>query len=330
MFVWPDERTPLRALLWLVVLLLFTGCGTTRMSDTFRTGTEQLLLSTAIDRAINEMDFSMLAGKDVYFDPQYLKGITDEGYVVSSLRQRLLASGVYLKATREEATYVVEARAGAVGTNRHDVLVGIPQVNLSGMAGVTGVPSAIPEIPFAKSTHQKGVAKLAVFAFNQVTGQPVWQSGSTPIAADSRDTWVLGTGPFQRGTIYNGTNFAGARLLLPFGKDKPEPVRPTPHIPVTAEATFTERPDVVPPSRPLVATRPQTASAPPSPPPFQPGYPPSMPVPIKVPAVQQPPPQTQGTVGSFSSGASNTSATPNASGGNAAAGILFLGNGTAR
>ena len=50
------------------------GCGTTRMSDTLRTGTEQILLSTAIDRSVNDMDFSQLEGKDIYFDPQYLKG----------------------------------------------------------------------------------------------------------------------------------------------------------------------------------------------------------------------------------------------------------------
>ncbi|MBL8828999.1 MAG: hypothetical protein JNM18_18605, partial [Planctomycetaceae bacterium] len=80
----------------MAIALQSTGCGTTRMSDTFRTGTEQLLLSTAIDRAINDMDFSTLAGRDVYFDPQYLRGITDEGYVVSSIRQKLLACGVYL------------------------------------------------------------------------------------------------------------------------------------------------------------------------------------------------------------------------------------------
>ena len=108
------------------------------MSDTLRTGTEQLLLSSAIDRSINAIDFSALKGKDVYFDPQYLKGVSDEGYIVSSLRQRLLSEGVFLKANRDDATYVVEARAGAVGTNRQDVLLGIPQVTLPSGAVMAG------------------------------------------------------------------------------------------------------------------------------------------------------------------------------------------------
>ena len=134
----------------LAAVTLIVGCGTTRMSDTLRTGTEQILLSAAIDRSISEMDFSILNGKDVFFDAQYLKGVSDEGYIVSSIRQKLLAEGVFLKATRDEATYVVEARAGAVGTNRQDVLVGIPQTNVpTGLA--VGAPSVIPEIPFAKN-----------------------------------------------------------------------------------------------------------------------------------------------------------------------------------
>jgi hypothetical protein len=103
---------------------------------------------------------------------------------------------------------------------------------------VPGVPSQIPEIPFAKSTQQKGVAKLAVFVYDQATGTPAWQSGSITVAATSRDTWLLGTGPFERGTIYQGTGFAGSRLLLPFTRDRAPKPKHIPDIPVTAQATF--------------------------------------------------------------------------------------------
>lgn len=204
-----------------------------------------MLLSSAIERAVNDMDFSMLEGKDVYFDPQYLKGVSDEGYIVSSIRQRLLAEGALLKAIRDDAVYVVEARAGTVGTNRQDVLIGMPQVTLPTGAMMAGVPSAIPEIPLAKKTQQRGVVKLSAFAYNQVTGQGVWQSGTHPITADSRDTWILGTGPFQHGSIYNGTNFAGQRVRL-FGRgSKSEMHIPAPGISITAAASFTEDPKLL-------------------------------------------------------------------------------------
>ncbi|MCX7393147.1 MAG: hypothetical protein NTW75_03360 [Planctomycetales bacterium] len=294
------------------------GCGTTRMSDTLRTGTEQILLSTAIDRSVNDMDFSQLEGKDIYFDPQYLKGASDEGYIVSSIRQKLLAAGVFLKSQREDATYVVEARAGAVGTNRQDVLLGIPQTNLPASPLLAGAPSVIPEIPLAKTTHQRGVAKLAVFAYNQVTGQAVWQSGSHPITADARDTWIFGTGPFQHGTIYNAGNFDGQRVMWPMiGDSNKEPRQLAPGLSVTANSSFGEVPGIELPRPPESFTQKYkghsvTQAQ------FSPGIPPNL-------------PQTRGapSVGSVSSSVSppkaNGSDSKSATGGNSAAGLLIMG-----
>src|SRR5262245_30346366 len=96
----------------LLLALAAVGCGTTRVSDITRTATEQLLISNSVDQAVSEMDFTLLAGKPVYFDPQYLDGVVDKGYIISSLRQHLLASGCLLQDDRARATYVVEARSG--------------------------------------------------------------------------------------------------------------------------------------------------------------------------------------------------------------------------
>ncbi len=189
------------------------GCGTTRMTDTQRTATEQLLVSNAVDQAVTQFDFRNLAGKPVFFDAQYLDGVVDRGYLVSSIRQHLLASGCLLQEERVKADYVVEARSGGVGTNRSSLLVGVPQMNVPTFA--PGQPSFIPEIPLAKKTDQEGIAKVAVFAYNRKTGQPAWQSGVVQCASNAKDTWVLGAGPFQQGTIRKGTEFAGGPLPIP-------------------------------------------------------------------------------------------------------------------
>lgn len=219
---------------------LVVGCGTTKWSDTARTATEQLLLSTAVDRAIGNIDFSPLSNKFVYLDTQYLE-CTDSKYVVSTLRQHMLAEGCVLMPDAESADYVVEARSGAVGTDHHDVLIGIPAISVP--SGMTGMPTGIPEIPFAKSTAQTGVAKIACFAYNRETGQAIWQSGVYPVVSTAKDSWFLGTGPFQRGTIYDGTHFAGSRFLF-MRKQKKAPVR-TPDTPLTAKAVFPQRPALV-------------------------------------------------------------------------------------
>ena len=226
------------------------GCGTTRWSDTARTATEQLIISTAVDRAIDNIDFRPLSAKYVYLDPQYLDCV-DKNYVVSTLRQHMLAEGCILTADAASADYVVEARSGAVGTDHHDVLVGIPAISVPG-ASMAGIPSAIPEIPFAKTTAQKGIAKIACFAYNRETGQAVWQSGVFPVVATAKDSWFLGTGPFQRGTIYDGTRFAGSHFLF-MRKAKTTPVR-TPEVPLAAQATFPERPALVRKKPPTTAS----------------------------------------------------------------------------
>ena len=185
------------------------GCGTTRTSNTARTATEQLLISDAIDRTVESIDFTVFRGETVFFDERHLLDTVDKGYLISSFRQHLLASGAILKDQRDQATYLLEPRVGAVGTDRHDLLFGIPAVNVPQVAGAPTLPAAIPEIPFAKRRDQQGIAKLAVFAFRRETGDPVWQSGIVENRSSANDIWVLGAGPFQRGTIYNGTRFLG-------------------------------------------------------------------------------------------------------------------------
>ena len=216
-----DAATFLRYALAVAACALAVGCGTTKWSDTSRTATEQLLISDAVDRAVSEIDFSVLAGKDVFLDSKYITGTVDEKYIVGTLRQHMLASGCVVRDSIEDSAYVVEIRAGAVGTNRNDLLFGVPQTSLptGGMFPVG--PSSIPEIPLMKRTNQQGVCKIAVFAYDRLSGSPVWQSGTRQVASKAKDIWVFGTGPFQSGTIYDGrVKFAGEKLQVPLQSEE--------------------------------------------------------------------------------------------------------------
>jgi hypothetical protein len=195
-----------------LLALPMAGCGTTRSTDTNRTATEQLLVSDAIDRALQSMNLQSLSGQSVFFDDSKLADVVDKNYLISSLRQYLLANGCSLKDKREDADFVVEARAGAVGTDRSDLLFGLPSMNVPQIALVQPVAAIIPEIPIAKRKDQRGIAKIAVFAYHRQTGAPVWQSGLVHEESSANDVWILGAGPFQRGTIYTGTEFAGAAI----------------------------------------------------------------------------------------------------------------------
>lgn len=263
------------------------GCGTTKWTDTARTATEQVVLSDAMDRAVSQLDFRALAGKTVYLDSTYLRSVVDSQYLISTMRQHMLASGCVLRDKKEEADYIVEIRAGAIGTDRHDLLYGMPATEIPSVISFAGTPRAIPEMPIVKKTEQRGVARIAVFAYNSTTGRPVWQSGVIPVESNAKDLWILGAGPFQRGSIYDGTKFAGNKLNIPLidpmsaSKNRDffsvadeayfsEPVETEEQVADTAEPESTAEPKVAPvptqaaapPKGPASAQQGQAAKAP--------------------------------------------------------------------
>ena len=59
--------------------------------------------------------------------------------------------------------------------------------------------------------------------YDRDLGTRVWLSGIQLARSSSSDFWILGAGPFQSGTIHDGTQFAGQQIDLPFiGKNQAE------------------------------------------------------------------------------------------------------------
>ncbi|WP_339613576.1 DUF6655 family protein [uncultured Rubinisphaera sp.] len=229
---------PCRSLFPLVVIcLVLSGCGKSMVQN----GTEQLLTSDAVDRVVAQIDFTPLSGQKVYFQDQYIKDIKGIGfvngdYIISSLRQQILAANCKLEEKAEQADYIIEARVGALGNDQHEVSYGIPASNVlssvSALNPATPPIPAIPEISFAKKKHQIGAAKIGVFAYHRESKEPVWQAGVKSSRSRSKESWFLGVGPLQSGTIYDGPMFAGAKIKRPiyqiFSKQfkQPEPQLP--------------------------------------------------------------------------------------------------------
>jgi hypothetical protein len=212
-----------------VGLMAFVGCGTTKMTSTARTGTEQLLLTNAWDKALQKVDFRPLAGVPTFLDTTYITAV-DQGWVVSSLRQAMLSQGVLLRPKAENAQFIVEARVGAYGTDAYNLLVGVPQVTVP--PTFTGMPTGtIPEIPLVKKSDQSAVAKLALFAYDRASGQMVWSSGTLLDKSNLKETYVGGLGPFRSGSLQNGTDFNGIKIPIPGESNSnaeptPKPVNP--------------------------------------------------------------------------------------------------------
>jgi hypothetical protein len=185
-----------RSLIAVAVLMsLSPGCSSMKRSDTARTAREQLLISGAVDQSLSKCDFAAFHGTRVFVDDKYLD-CTDKGYVVGSIRHRLMLNGAMIATKAEEADVVVEMRSGGVGTDNADSYVGIPEIVLPGML-------TLPEVRFWQRSKQTAMAKLGMVAYEAKTHEMLGAGGVTASMSDDTNLFFMGLGPYQYGTARN-------------------------------------------------------------------------------------------------------------------------------
>lgn len=185
------------------------GCTTTRTSETSRTGMEQLLLSNAVDQSLNKLNFAGLRGQSVYLDDQFLECV-DKGYVLGSVRQRVLNVGGRLVAKPEESDVVLEVRSGGIGTDNVESYVGMPGIALPGP-----MPVELPEVKLWNRVSQMGTAKIGVVAYDTRGRYLLNHGGHAMARADDNNWFILGVGPFQNGTVREEIQVATQRFANP-------------------------------------------------------------------------------------------------------------------
>lgn len=170
------------------------GCSTTRTTDTARTGMEQLLISNAIDQTMSKTALPDVAGKKVYLEEKYLESV-DKGYIVGTMRRKLLNAGAMLVDAKEGSDVTMELCSGGVGTDNVESFVGSPGLT------VPGLPVELPEIRLYEKKSQFGTAKIGVVAYDTPSGQMVYDGGGSLARANDSNWTVLGIGPFQEGSV---------------------------------------------------------------------------------------------------------------------------------
>ena len=164
----------LRGVLFCGLLALGTGCHSVKITEPKRTVTEQLLLSSAADRAVADLEVSVLRGKTVYLEERYFKSY-DKRYVLGAIRQHLSESGARLTTDEEKADVIVEARSAGLGLDSRESLLGIPSIGFPILFAGT---VQTPEIALYKSQQADSTAKFALFAYDRGSGEHVHSSGA--------------------------------------------------------------------------------------------------------------------------------------------------------
>ncbi len=157
----------------LLLALLAAGCATTDETNPPRSVSEQLLLSTAADRALTNADFTVFAGKKIYVDSTYFDSY-DSKYALGMIRDALSSAGALLMDDVTNSDIIVQARSGGLSTDSSDSLVGIPKM---GMPVPLSGSLAIPELPFYKSDKQHSIAKFELLAYDTKSRQHFYSSG---------------------------------------------------------------------------------------------------------------------------------------------------------
>jgi hypothetical protein len=160
--------SPVKLALALAALVLTQGClGNIRNTTTPRTAQEQLLLTTAAERAIGQVDSSKWVGRKVFLDVTPLPDKKDRGYVVAAFEQRVEEGGGKL-VPRERADIVIEVRSAALGCYDGKWIIYVPAAMAVGVVAPDEA-NGIPTLVSIGYSLQEGWARIDAFAYDAKT-----------------------------------------------------------------------------------------------------------------------------------------------------------------
>jgi hypothetical protein len=135
---------PGKQVVGIFLLLTLAGCTQAVESNPPRTATEQMLISTAADRAAEKLALALPKGTSVFVDASNFDG-TDAKYAIGSIRAQLLKQGIRLVEDKKKAHTIVEVRSGALSTDKSQTLVGIPSFKRVAVSGTCDLQKRRPE-----------------------------------------------------------------------------------------------------------------------------------------------------------------------------------------
>jgi len=164
--------------IFLLLLLPLAGCVTVRVTNPPRTATEQLLVSSAADRAADQLHFMLPRGTRIFVDVHNFTAANgdDAKYAAATIEDRLLLQGLAIMPGPKEADVVVALRSGALSINADKILIGIPSLPLPVPFAATVI--ATPEVAFFSWDAQKGIAKFAATSYGARDGSLRSSTGS--------------------------------------------------------------------------------------------------------------------------------------------------------
>lgn len=171
------------ALLGLLPLLL--GCTTVRTTSPARSAQEELVISTAADRAAAALARQVPTAGLAFLDTSGVSA-QDAGYATAAVEDALLRRGLRLTTDRSKADTIVLLRAGVLSTYESGTLLGTPAFSPPFFPTFT-----VPEVAFFKDAIKQGVAKFAATVYDPRSGKLIVSTDPAYGFAHSNDYVLL-------------------------------------------------------------------------------------------------------------------------------------------
>jgi hypothetical protein len=162
------------------LLHVASGCAFSSRVQTPRSGWEQILATTAIDRALNQLEWPEVDGKSVFVEIGPPGDVLDDLYLQRSIEVSLADRGAQIARNVEGAEYVLNCLVGAIGLDISRRFLGV----LGSQGGF--IPIKIPELAIYKDTLRRGFAKTEIYLVDLEANKVTHHSGPVEGAAYRR------------------------------------------------------------------------------------------------------------------------------------------------
>jgi len=149
-------------------LLLVSGCTTVRTTSPTRSAQEELLISTAADRAADALAQQIPPNITAYLDWSGFAA-QDQQYGIATITDALMRHGVRIVADRKDANAVILPRTGVLSTDERSTIIGVPPLPVPTPLGAA--PITTPQLSLYSQQVEKGIAKFAATVYDPRTGQ---------------------------------------------------------------------------------------------------------------------------------------------------------------
>jgi hypothetical protein len=178
----------MRVVALIFVCLSLWSCTSARETNPQRTATEQLLLSTAVDHAVENIHLDIEPGTKVFVDSSNFEGL-DSRYAVGAIRDRVLRLGGRIVSERAASDNVIEIRSGALSADQSKTLLGVPAFDIPLPLTTQGL--SVPDISLFKKSLRQGIAKFAATIYRTTDGALIDSTGPQYGFSHSTDYVVL-------------------------------------------------------------------------------------------------------------------------------------------